>query len=246
MTPLVPKSGAQHDQIAPTLAVASSATTACGMLGRYAATRSPGPHPEGAQLGGQRGNLRGQLGPGHLGGLTALAHATIAGSPTARLAAARSRFSAQFSRAPGNQRAPGMSRSASAAVGGAEAVTAKCAQIEPPEPVEVVRPTSAIGRRSRRNADRAPARASAGTRSSGWPEPDPATVPTTARVLCRQSVCLKSSCWPPSPTSTLITGLPPATVRPAPKPGGFLVRRARWRAVRLSLPSISPNPEGAP
>ena len=31
-----------------------------------------------------------------------------------------------------------------------------------------------------------------------------------------------------------------------PKAGGFLVRRAPWRAVRPSLTSITPNPEGAP
>ncbi len=37
-------------------------------------------------------------------------------------------------RALGNQRAPGMSRLASTAAGGAEAVTAKCAQTEPQNP----------------------------------------------------------------------------------------------------------------
>src|SRR6266513_1167389 len=37
-----PKSGEQHDQIAPTLADARRPTTASGRFGRYAATLSPG------------------------------------------------------------------------------------------------------------------------------------------------------------------------------------------------------------
>ena len=38
-------SGAQTDQIAPTLAVARNATIASGVFDRYAATRSPGSTP---------------------------------------------------------------------------------------------------------------------------------------------------------------------------------------------------------
>jgi hypothetical protein len=41
----VPNSGAQEENTAPRLAAASSSTKVSGMLGAYAATRSPGPTP---------------------------------------------------------------------------------------------------------------------------------------------------------------------------------------------------------
>jgi hypothetical protein len=45
MTERTPNSGAQLDQTAPSAAVARKATMVSGMLGAYAATRSPGPTP---------------------------------------------------------------------------------------------------------------------------------------------------------------------------------------------------------
>ena len=41
MTPAVPKSGEQEDHIAPKVEVLIYAVTASGILGKYAATRSP-------------------------------------------------------------------------------------------------------------------------------------------------------------------------------------------------------------
>ena len=63
MTLCTPNSGAHELNAAPRLAVASIGTSVSGMLGAYAATRSPGPTPKRTTGSGPR-DLVAQLGRG--------------------------------------------------------------------------------------------------------------------------------------------------------------------------------------
>ena len=105
-------------QTAPRLAVASIATMASRR--RWAGRRPPGrpADPAGAKVRGDGADLAGELLPRQLA-----QRVRLVGEQQRRLArslAGRSMCSAKFSRAPGNQRAPGMSRLSRTAVCGAE------------------------------------------------------------------------------------------------------------------------------
>jgi hypothetical protein len=102
--PWTPKSGEHDDQVAPIQLAASIPVTASGMFGSSAATRSPGRTPSfsraaaslpaSACRGGRSITRRSPSSPRN----------RIASRASGRC----SRFSAKFSRARGNQRAPGI------------------------------------------------------------------------------------------------------------------------------------------
>ena len=136
MTLRAPSSGAQLAHTAPRLAVAANATSVSGMLGMYATTRSPAPTPSRwsparARATCSRNSPNVSSDEARVWPWEVIATVSASSSPPIMC-------SAKLSRAPGNQRAPGISSDASTALYGACALTSKKSQIDCPEAGQIV------------------------------------------------------------------------------------------------------------
>ena len=130
ITLLVPDSGAQQVKMAPRLAAAYRVIIASGMLGRYAATRSPGPTPRPCSAA-RSDATRARSSPrvsSIRGRVSERATRTVASGGPARAC------SAKLSVAPGNHSAPGILASVSTAAGWSWNRTPRYSASEPQNP----------------------------------------------------------------------------------------------------------------